>query len=234
MAELSKYFKSEQVEVLRSKIKLANYNPRKISERAAVALKRNIKSIGLIGGLVWNEQTGNLVSGHQRLTLLDVLQKYDGSSETDYLVKVEKVNLDLKTEKEQNIFMNSKTVQGEFDNDILAGLLNEIDTNLAGLDDSDINMIIAESPMFDFGSNEDVKDDIKEMDRPYEERKQIMKDMKAQQKENLANKFEGGTYVTISFDNYDNKAQFMDRFGLNPSDKYIKGEIFADRVQTIN
>ena len=230
MAELSKYFKSETVEIKRSQIVLANYNPRKISEAAKAAIKRNLKSVGLLGGLIWNELTKNLVSGHQRLTALDILQKYDGTEATDYLVKVEKVQMDLKTETEQNIFMNSQSVQGTFDNDILAGLLNGIDHVAAGLDDNDINMIIAESPQFDFGSNEEVKDDIKEMERPYEERKQMMKDMKAAQKEAVANKFEGDPYFTLSFDSYENKAEFLERYGFVASDKFIKGEIFADRL----
>lgn len=230
MAELSKYFKSETVEIKRSQIVLANYNPRKITEAAKAAIKRNFKSVGLLGGLIWNELSGNLVSGHQRLTILDVLQKYDGTAETDYLVKVEKVSLDAKTEKEQNIFMNARAAQGEFDNDILAGLLNEIDHVAAGLDDNDINMIIAESPSFDFGSNDEVKEDIKAMERPYEERKQAMIQMKQQQKEAVANKFEGDPYFTLSFDSYENKAEFLERFGFAASDKFIKGEIFADRL----
>jgi hypothetical protein len=230
MSELSKYFKSQTVEVQRSVIRMANYNPRKITEKAQAAIKRNLKSVGLLGGLVWNEHTGNLVSGHQRLTILDILQKYDGTPATDYLVKVEKVNLDEKTEKEQNIFMNSQSVQGEFDNDILAGLLNEIDANLAGLDENDINLIIAESPVFDFGDNEEVKSDIKAMEKPYEERKQMIKDMKAAQKEALETKFEGEPYFTMSFDSFENKAEFLERFGFNPSDKFIKGEIFAEKI----
>ena len=228
--ELSKYFKSVTVEILRSEIVMANYNPRKISEKAQAAIKRNIKSVGLLGGLVWNEQTKNLVSGHQRLTIMDVLQKYDGTPATDYLVKVEKVSLDLKTEKEQNIFMNSQSVQGEYDYDLLAGLLTDIDTTAAGLDENDLNMIIAESPSFDFGSNEEAKEDIKAMEKPYEERKQIIKDMKAAQKEKMESKFEGDPYFTMSFDSFENKAEFLERFGFNPSERFIKGEIFAQKL----
>ena len=209
---------------------MASYNPRKISDKARKALKANIKRIGIIGGLIWNKTTGNLLAGHQRISILDELNKYDGTLATDYLIRVDVVEMDPKTEKEQNIFMNSQSAQGEYDYDMLAGLLNEIDTTAAGLDENDLNMIIAESPSFDFGSNEEAKEDIKAMEKPYEERKQIIKDMKAAQKEKMESKFEGDPYFTMSFDSFENKAEFLERFGFNPSERFIKGEIFAQKL----
>ena len=48
--ELSKYIKSESVELNRSAIHFADYNPRKLSEEARKTLKRGIKKFGLVGG----------------------------------------------------------------------------------------------------------------------------------------------------------------------------------------
>lgn len=227
--ELSKHFKSVTVEIKRSQIKLANYNPRKISEKNLARIRKNIKGVGLLGGLIWNALSGNLVSGHQRLSILDQLEKYDGKPETDYIVKVEKVELDNKAEVEQNIFMNSQSAQGEYDYDILAELLPSIDPVLAGLDENDLNLIVAESPMYDFGDTEDVQDDIKELEAPYEARKAAIKEMKAKQKEALNDKFEGDPYFTVSFDNYENKAEFMERLGYKADDKFIKGELLFNK-----
>lgn len=228
--ELNKYITSSSGEVKRSEIILAAYNPRKITAEARKKLKANIKRIGIIGGLIWNKTTGNLLAGHQRISILDELNRYDSSEKTDYLIRLDIVELDAKTEIEQNIFLNSRSVQGEYDNEMLGSLLSDIDYDLAGLDEMDLNMIAAESPAFDFGSNEETKAEIKEMERPYEERKQIMKDMKAQQKEAIANKFQGDPYFTLSFDSVDNKAEFLERFGFDPSSKFIKGEILGDKI----
>ena len=41
--ELSKYIKSESVELNRSAIRFADYNPRKLSDESRKALKRGIK-----------------------------------------------------------------------------------------------------------------------------------------------------------------------------------------------
>ena len=70
--ELSKYIKSESVELNRSAIRFADYNPRKLSDESRKALKRGIKKFGLVGGIVVNKRTGlTVVSGHQRLSVMD-------------------------------------------------------------------------------------------------------------------------------------------------------------------
>ena len=46
---LSKYVKSESVEVNRSELSLADYNPRILSDEARKSLKRGIKKFGLVG-----------------------------------------------------------------------------------------------------------------------------------------------------------------------------------------
>ena len=137
-------------EIQRSEIRFASYNPRKLSEDARKRLKANLKRIGLAGGIVWNESTGNLISGHQRLSILDEIQRYNpDTKDNDYPIRGEVLNLTDKEEKEQNIFMNSTTAQGEFDSDLLAQLLPDIDIDLAGLDSSDISILMPETPAFD-------------------------------------------------------------------------------------
>lgn len=128
--------------IKRSEINFASYNPRKISESARKKLKANLKRVGLLGGIVWNERTGNLVSGHQRVSLIDeVNQYYSLNNKNDYTLRVEVVDLDEKSEKEQNVFMNNRTVQGEFDDDMLREMISEIDFDLAGFSDLDIDML---------------------------------------------------------------------------------------------
>ena len=138
----SKIKQPENREIQRSKINFANYNPRKIPPEARKKLKAKLKRVGILGGIVWNEVTGNLVSGHQRVSVIDEVNKYNSETkENDYLIRVEVVQMDEKTEKEQNIFMNNRNIQGDFDSDMLRTLLDGIDYNLAGLDDFDLNML---------------------------------------------------------------------------------------------
>ena len=172
----------EAREVLRSQITLAAYNPRKISEKARKQLKANLKRVGLMGGIVWNESSGNLVSGHQKVGIMDEVNRYDPEThENDYKIRVEVVHLDERTEKEQNLFMNNKAVQGEFDDDLLIQMLGDIEYQNAGFDDFDIELLgIADIP------DEVSKNDISEIVGDIEEPKQWRKEDIVQNKEHLA------------------------------------------------
>lgn len=92
---------------------------------------------------------------------MDEVNKYNSDTkENDYLIRVEVVHMDEKTEKEQNIFMNNRNVQGEFDSDMLKELLDGIDYNYAGLNDFDLNMLGVGD--IDFAVNDEIwsKDNI--------------------------------------------------------------------------
>src|SRR5262245_10514883 len=68
-----------------SKINRAPYNPRKKLEKADPEyqkLLRSINEFGLVEPLIWNKRTGNLVGGHQRLTVL----VDEGATEVDVSV----------------------------------------------------------------------------------------------------------------------------------------------------
>ena len=140
----NKIKQSETITLKRSQITPANYNPRKITDDARKALRKSIKENGIIGGMVWNKQTGNLVSGHQKLSIADEVNKYEAGN--DYEIKVEVIDVDLKKEKELNVFFNSKAVQGEMDYKKLAQIYPDIDASLAGLDEVDVSMIEIELP----------------------------------------------------------------------------------------
>lgn len=245
--ELNKYFKSEPIEIKRSSISFANYNPRKISSDALKKLKQNIKRVGLLGGIVWNESTRNIVSGHQRVTILDQLNGYDGTDATDYILRVEKVNMSTKEEKEQNIFMNNQSVQGEFDLDTLRDMIPDIDYKSAGLTEQDLSMIgfdfempVVEdialgfadlSNQYDMKRSEEKKAD--EMSR--EARIAHNKEVKAKVMADSSKRVDDmEAYIMLSFDTYAAKASFMNRFGYDPGLKFVKGEVFSDQIERID
>ena len=235
MGELNKYFTSQTTEVLRSAVNPADYNPRTITPEARRLLKANIKKNGVIGGLVWNRRTGNLVSGHQRIAVLDELNKYDGTPQTDYKLKVEAIDADAKTEKELNIWFNNTSVQGEWDYDKLALLVPDIDYRGAGLTEADLQLIGIDFTM----QTQDEKDTAQDFDNLLEpvreqkaERRQAVLEAKQRIKEEAQEGAENlDAYVMLNFDTYKHKAAFMRRFGFDPMEKFIKGELFSDMVE---
>jgi hypothetical protein len=233
--EKLKYKQSETVVINRSQINFAIYNPKNHSQEDINKIKQNIKRVALLGGIVWNETTGNLIDGHKRIMALDIINAYDNTKETDYKIKVEKIALDEKTEKEQNIFQTKSRT--ELSNELLAILLPDIDIKLAGLDTEDINLIIAEVPNIEFGDNTEISDSFAELEQKSQEQKEqskkAIKDLKKDIKDRIATENEGQSYFVVTFDNFDNKAQFMERYGFNQNDKYIKGEIFANVIDKI-
>ena len=155
---------AESREVNRSQITLAAYNPRKISEKARKQLKANLKRVGLMGGIVWNESSGNLVSGHQKVGIMDEVNRYNNETrENDYKIRVDVVHLTDKEEKEQNLFMNNKAVQGEFDDDMLIQMLGEIEYQNAGFDNFDMELLgIGISDISDEVSKNDISEILNE------------------------------------------------------------------------
>lgn len=137
-------FPSETRVVWRSEIHLSTYNPRIISKDGKKQLKRSLKNFGVIGGIVINEGTGNtVVSGHQKIALLDEKYGYseDNPTENDYQLKAEFINVDEKTEKEMNIMFNNPNVGGSWDMQALAELVPDIDYKRAGLEEADLSLI---------------------------------------------------------------------------------------------
>lgn len=114
---LSKYQQFTYEELPRTEIELAHYNPRKITEGNRKRLSKALTDHGLVEPLVWNRRTGRLVSGHQRITDLDV--KHHG---TNYSIGLAVIDVDEKTEVKLNVMLNNPSMQGVFDIDAVSGI----------------------------------------------------------------------------------------------------------------
>lgn len=227
------YKQSETIEIRRSQINFAPYNPKIHSKELVDEIKKNIKRVAFLGGVVWNERTSNLIDGHKRIMSLDLIHKYNGTDKTDYKIKVEKIDLDEKTEKEQNIFQSKSRT--DFDKKLLSELLPSIDYKNAGLDDIDLsiyNIKIPTDEVFDFNPQENkTKEEQteKEQEKSFEDKKAEVKALKQQFKEQAI--YEGDPYFTVSFDDYSNKVFFMEMFGFDEDNKFIKGEELLKRIE---
>ena len=243
---LKKFFSSTIVEVKRSEIHPADYNPRKIDEQGKRMLKRSMKQFGVVGGIIVNSQTGNtIVGGHQKVAILDEMYKYP---DNDYSLRVEMISVDRKTEKTLNIALNNGNISGSWDYDALARLVPDIDYKDAGLTDADLNMIGCDF-LLQTEEENSLAGALEEMMQPVTEQKEAekaarqleraekvahMKDVKQQVKEAAQKQAQDmDAYVMLSFDTFEAKAAFCERFGYDPYMKFIKGEVFDNQVERV-
>ena len=122
-----------------AEIKAAEYNPRRDlqpEDAEYEKLRRSIEEFGYIEPIIWNERSGNVVGGHQRLKVL--LEK--GVEEIEAVV----VDLDDKDEKILNVLLNK--VKGRWDIGKLADLLQQLDEagamELTGFEDWELQSLL--------------------------------------------------------------------------------------------
>lgn len=252
-----KYEESETIVIKRSAINFAPYNPKHHTKKMIEEQKANIKRVGFLGGIIWNKTTSNLIDGHKRIMSLDILNGYDGTPETDYDVKVEMIELDDKTEREQNLYQTKGRT--DLDDELVRQMLPDIDYKFAGFDDMDmgyygvnlapeitdevlksIEATYAPEPKAKAAKTDDInEDDEDEPNAPVEltpeEKKQQVKDAKQKTQERAIEKVENmSSYFTISFDSYANKKAFMMRGGFDPDATFVSGEELSERVEFID
>jgi len=125
--------------MLLSDIKPSDYNPRKQlkpEDAQYQKLAASLDEFGCVEPIIWNQTTGHLVGGHQRLTIL----KDKGEAQADVVV----VNLSLHDEKILNVLLNR--AKGRWDNDKLSDLLNELNeagaVELTGFDEWELQGLL--------------------------------------------------------------------------------------------
>lgn len=202
----------------------ASYNPRFIRPDRRAKLKENLERVGFIMPVVWNERTGNIVGGHQRIAILDGLQ---GSS--DYWLTVSVVDMDEKTEREQNVFLNNPAAMGEFDEDALLRLIQSGDDlrpqlDRLGFDLVDLKLMFPEDQIAGmFGTNaETAADDIAALER-MKDKSAEMRELKKKARERAVERDDPEFYTVVVFRNRDEAEAFSQRFGLDPTQKYVDG-----------
>jgi len=133
------------------KLNPAKYNPRKDlqpNDPEYKKLAKSIKKFTLVEPLIWNEKTGNLVGGHQRLKILKDL----GYTEVEASI----VSLDEKHEKALNIALNK--IQGDWDYPKLKDLLQDLDTGdldmeITGFDENELEDLMTQFHVWEPGGD---------------------------------------------------------------------------------
>jgi len=155
------------MEIIKKKLtdlKPAEYNPRielKPGMPEFEKLKQSIEEFGFVDPPIFNIQTGNLVGGHQRVTVAQYIGGYEE-------IEVSVVDLPLDKEKALNVALNK--ISGRWDEEKLAVLLKDIESEipLTGFDNDEVDDLLAaydykedlEKPIIedDFDVNQFVED----------------------------------------------------------------------------
>jgi hypothetical protein len=206
--------------IKRSEIRTAGYNPRRITPEARRKLETNLETHGLMGGIVWNSATGNLVSGHQRIMIMDKRNKYKADNpKTDYDVWVTKVELSGKEEKEQNIFFNNQSAMGFFDDEKLKDLMKNIDfSEASGFSKKNQISLLGTTEL---------------TDKEYEKIALAVSEQTSQYKEMSKNRGSevDGFYIVLVFKNHNEKDALCSNFDIALDDgKFIDGNAFVQAI----
>jgi hypothetical protein len=89
-------------------------NPRTIIDESLDGLERCILKYGLVQPIVWNERTGHIVGGHQRLKVL----RRNGAARTQVVV----VDLPIDDERSLAVALNNEKLQGRWTDGLSAFL----------------------------------------------------------------------------------------------------------------
>ena len=139
----------------------AKYNPRKdlkSGDPAYEKLKRSMTEFGYVEPIIWNEETGNIVGGHQRYKVLVA----EGHTEVECVI----VKMSPEREKALNVALNKVTGDWEFE--ALADLIKDLETQdfdvtLTGFDAAEIE------DLFSQVHDKDAKDDDYDVNKALEE-----------------------------------------------------------------
>ena len=116
-------------------LKVAEYNPRKISDKEIGNLKRSLKKYGLIQPIVINKDK-TVISGHQRIRAWREM-----GNDT---VPVIQLDITKNEEKALNLAMNK--IGGEWDVEKLYGVMNDLrvttELDFTGFDEKEVSKIL--------------------------------------------------------------------------------------------
>ena len=209
--------------IARSQILDAPYNPRRISAGNKERLKQGLSRHGLVQPPVWNRRTGNLVSGHQRLAILD--EKHHGA---DYSLDVAAIDVDEKQEVQLNILLNNESAMGEFDNVAVKLLSEEFEFDLsdAGFSREDLYIQFEWDKELPPEKTPEQKLAIKERrdeeKREYRENKAIGLTNDSDAKQDYS--------IQLVFPTNQQAAEFLRSHGLDPTKRYFPADLFLESV----
>lgn len=187
--------------VNRQQLRGAPYNPRVMTEAERKKLAAGIKKHGMLAPPTWNKRTGNIVSGHQRITILDA---FNGSP--DYTLQVAVVDLPESQEKEANLLFNNPGAMGDWDLPKLEEMLSDTNVELvgAGFDMADVYRLLGDAPGRSAAEVDGLAEKLRSVRDQYE---------KVQQKTGSRDGVD--FYIVVVFRDGEARDEFCSSFGLD-------------------
>lgn len=195
----------------RSELIGAEYNPRIIDKEAKKRLKKGLQEHGLVSPITWNKRTNHIVSGHQRISQLDALEKNQ-----DYTLDVWVIDVDEKEEAKLNVILNNQSLMGDWDLDKLANITDQFDINFGDMGFSKLDIDF----MFD---SDDRFTDMFENPETEETKKRLaeVKEARATGKEQLEERNNINFYSVIVFEDEEQKKRFYKEISVPIFEEYI-------------
>lgn len=223
---LTQYQKFTMRQVWRSEIKEHPQNPRVITENAKKKLKGKMKEVGLLQPLIVNERTGYLLGGHQRMAVMDSLEKYNNGAK-DYQLDVAMVDLGEKQELEMLVFLNNPGAQGGWELEMLAEINLEAGVGFAdmGFDKLDVDLLFDGDSRFAeiFPDSAEVK-----------ETKATLEEIKAVRGANMEKMKEddkAGFYFVVVCADDNEKKELLRRMNVADFESYVSAEALSAAIK---
>lgn len=225
---MTKWQKFETMKINRSQMTNAPWNPRKIDEKAKSRLKKIIKKHGLVTPVIWNKRTGHIIGGHQRIEIIDSLEK-----NVDYLIDVSVLDVDEKEEVQLNVALNNQDAMGEFDWGALQDLQEEF--GLDPIEDFAFDSDTAEINFPELYSSTESNDEEKrtvlspdEIQSIRDKKKNGREKMKADKEEFGSYNTESKGWVTLVFSGEKQKRAWLSSIGSDENTRVILAKDVLD------
>ena len=196
-------------------------NPRKIAKSAQRRLKGKVEEVGMIQPLIVNRRSMLLVGGHQRLAVLDKLEKYNPETRAhDYQLDVSFCDLDDKQELEMLAFLNNPSAQGDFDLDVLADFNLELGIGFQGMgfDQMDVDYMFDGDARFShiFEDNREVED--------VKQKIEAIKKSRAEGKEKMQERNSAEFYFVVVCRDDAEMGEVKKRLGVQPHEQFVSAD----------
>ena len=224
---VTKHQQFEMGRVWRHEITPHPRNPRKIAKSAQHRLKGKVDEVGMITPICVNRRSMLIVGGHQRLAVLDKLEKYNAETQAnDYQLDVSLCDLDDKQELEMLAFLNNPAAQGVFDLDVLAEMNLElgVDFNGTGFDQMDVDFMFDGDARFShaFEDTRAVEDE--------KEKLEAIKAARAKGVENMRGQNSAEFYFVVVCRDEDEMGEIKKRLGVQPHEQFVSGDALLGAV----
>ena len=225
--------------VPRSQIKLCDYNPRVIDADEKRRLKRSLELNGLSEPFVWNSRNGNLVGGHQRLSILD-----KSAPEGDWGVPAIIRDLCDTEERQLNVALNNQKSMGRYDDFKLGELLKtpNIDITACGFDLGMIKTILPQiapqipvvAAALEANSQKWKQEKIDQRTKEDAAVDRIWNGQAVGDKaESKILEEDSQFWLCFVFESFAPKMKLLEKMGIDSAEQFIKGEVLEELVSKV-